>query len=93
MVSWRRTTCEQALYYRDNVESFVDKYAHRYILLQDYEVKWHGESSILDVSRRKLAGDKPNQAMWFKYVDPDEVEGEHYEVYEETLEDLEAKGL
>jgi uncharacterized protein (DUF362 family) len=93
MVSWRRTTCEQALYYRDNVESFVDKYAHRYILLQDYEVKWHGESSILDVSRRKLAGDKPNQAMWFKYVDPDEAEGEHYEVYEETLEDLEAKGL
>jgi hypothetical protein len=31
--------------------------------------------------------------MWFKYVDPDEVEGEHYEVYEWTLKDLEAKGL
>jgi uncharacterized protein (DUF362 family) len=93
MVSWRRTASEQALYYRDHVTSFVDKYAHQYILLQDYEVKWHGETSILDVSRRKLSGDKPNQAMWFKYVDPDEVEGEHYEVYEWTLKDLKAKGL
>jgi uncharacterized protein (DUF362 family) len=93
MVSWRRTTCEQALYYRDHLKTFVDTYAHRYILLQDYEVKWHGENSILNVSRRKLAGEKPNQAMWFKYVDPDEAEGEHFEVYERTLADLEAKGL
>ena len=24
--------------------------------------------------------------MWLKYVDPDEAEGEHYEVYDDALE-------
>ena len=33
-----------------------------------------------------LSGDKPDQAMWFKYVDPEEKEGEHFEVYEHALE-------
>ena len=32
-----------------------------------------------------LSGEKPEQAMWLKYVDPEETEGEHYEVYEESL--------
>jgi hypothetical protein len=45
------------------------------------------------VSRRKLAGDHPNQAMFFKYVDPEEREGEHFEVYERALEDLEQRNL
>ena len=37
-------------------------------------------------SRRKLSGANPEQAMWLKYVDPEETEGEHYTVYERGLE-------
>ena len=87
-MSWRRTTCEQALYYRDHFREFVDNYAGEYILLQEGEVRWHSESSILRASRRKLSGDNPDQAMWLKYVDPEETEGEHFEVYERTLAHL-----
>lgn len=87
-VSWRRTTAEQALYYRDNRAKFVDQYAGQYILLQDGDVRWHGPTSILTTSRRVLSGDKPDQGMWFKYVDPDERDGEHYEVYERVLDEM-----
>ncbi|MEZ4584598.1 MAG: hypothetical protein R3A10_23690, partial [Caldilineaceae bacterium] len=87
-ISWRRTTAEQALFYLDNRAQFVDKYAGQYILLQDKEVRWHDTTSSLSISRRILSGDKPEQAMWFKYVDPDESEGEHYEVYARTLEEV-----
>ncbi len=93
VISWRRTTCEQALYYRDHRRDFLDKYAGEYILLQENEVKWHNESSYFRGSRRDLAGAHPEQAMWLKYVDPEEAEGEHYEVYEKTLADLQARGL
>jgi hypothetical protein len=85
VLSWRRTTCEQALYYRDHMPDFVDKYAGEFILLQEGEVRWHNEDSILTGSRRQLSGDKPDEAMWLKYVDPEEAEGEHYEVYERAL--------
>ncbi|MBN2390792.1 MAG: DUF362 domain-containing protein [Anaerolineae bacterium] len=93
VISWRRTTCEQALYYRDHQKDFIDKYAGQYILLQENEVKWNSESSYLRGSRRHLSGDRPGQAMWLKYVDPDEVEGEHFEVYENALADIAARGL
>jgi uncharacterized protein (DUF362 family) len=93
VLSWRKTTCEQALYYRDHRAEIVRQYAGEYILLQENEVKWHDKSSYLRVSRRKLAGDHPDQAMWLKYVDPDETEGEHYEVYEKTLADIVRRGL
>ncbi len=93
VISWRRTTCEQALYYRDHMQDFVDKYAGQFILLQEGEVKWHSERSMLSRSRRQLAGDKRDQAMFLKYVDPDEAEGEHYEVYDWTLADLAERGL
>ena len=86
-ISWRRTTAEQALHYQANRQHFVDRYAGEYILLQDSEVRWHDPSSLLTVSRRILAGDKPDEALWFKYVDPDEAEGEHFEVYERVLEE------
>jgi uncharacterized protein (DUF362 family) len=86
VMSWRRTTCEQALNYRDHKKELVGKYAGEYILMQMGEVKWHDKSGVLDRSRRILSGDHPEQAMWFKYVDPDEQEGEHFEVYERTLE-------
>jgi uncharacterized protein (DUF362 family) len=93
VISWRQTTCEQALFYRDHKRDLVDKYAHKYILLQENEVKWHSKSSYLRMSRRKLSGGKPEQAMWLKYVDPEAAEGERYEIYEQTLSDLAARGL
>ena len=66
---------------------------YSYILLQENEVKWHSESSYLRQSRRDLSGSKPDEAMWLKFVDPEEAEGEHFEVYEQTLEDIKARGL
>jgi hypothetical protein len=84
-ISWRKTTAEQALYYQDHQRKLVDKYAGEYILLQEGEVKWHDPVSDLRGSRRKLAGDKPEQALWLKYVDPDEAEGEHFSVYDHAL--------
>lgn len=85
VISWRRTTAEQALYYQENQRPLLDKYAGEYILLQEGEVRWHDPVSDLKVSRRILAGDKPEQALWLKYVDPEEREGEHYEVYDHAL--------
>jgi len=93
VVSWRRTTCEQALFYRDHRDELLSKYAGEYILLQQNEVRWHNKDSRLRRSRRKLSGANPQEAMWLKYVDPEEAEGEHFEVYEQTLVRLEALGL
>ena len=84
-ISWRRTTAEQALHYLDKQRKYVDKYAGEYILLQAGEVRWHDPVSDLKGSRRVLAGNQPDQAMWLKLVDPEEREGEHYEVYEGAL--------
>ena len=56
--------------------------------MQMGEVKWHDKSGVLGRSRRILSGEHPEQAMWFKYVDPQESEGEHYEVYERTLKTI-----
>jgi hypothetical protein len=89
-ISWRRTTAEQALYYVDHQKELVDKYAGEYVLLQEGEVKWHDPVSDLRVSRRVLSGDKPEQAMWMKYVDPDEQEGEHFEIYPHALQQAQA---
>ncbi len=93
VISWRRTTCEQALYYRDHMRELTGKYAGEYILLQENEVKWHDKSSHFRGSRRDLSGNRPDQAMWLKYVDPEEAEGEHFEVYEKALADIQARGL
>ncbi|HEX5691025.1 MAG TPA: DUF362 domain-containing protein [Roseiflexaceae bacterium] len=82
--TWRRTMCEQALFYRDNMRAF-ERYAGEYILLQDGEVRWHSPEGTIRESRRALSGANPDHAMWFKYVDPDEAEGEHFEVYERAL--------
>jgi uncharacterized protein (DUF362 family) len=85
--SWRRTTAEQGLYYRDHRKEIAGKYAGKYILLQMNEVRWADESGTFQGSRRNLSGLHPEQGMWMKYVDPDEAEGEHYEVYEQTLKE------
>ncbi|HEY3291541.1 MAG TPA: DUF362 domain-containing protein [Anaerolineae bacterium] len=86
--SWRKTTAEQGLYYRDHKKELVNQYAGEYILLQMNEVKWHDVTGIFWLSRRMLSGEHPEQAMWLKYVDPDEKEGEHFEVYEKTLQSM-----
>ncbi len=88
VISWRRTTAEQAMHYIDHRKEMVSKYAGEYILLQMGEVKWHDRSGVLDRSRRVLSGAHPEQAMWFKYVDPEEDENEHIEVYEHTLKTI-----
>lgn len=82
--SWRRTMAEQALFYRDNPALFA-RYAGEYILLQDGEVRWHSPDGTIRVSRRELAGDHPDHAMFYKFVDPAEAEGEQYQVYEQVL--------
>jgi hypothetical protein len=83
--TWRKTMCEQGLFYRDHMAEIVAQYPNEFILLQDGEVKWHDPQGMLRVSRRKLAGKHRNHAMFFKYVDPAEREGEHFEVYEHNL--------
>jgi hypothetical protein len=67
----------------------VARYADQYILLQDGEVRWHDRQGELAYSRRVLAGANAQSAMWLKYVDPEEAEGEHFEVYEKELAWLE----
>jgi uncharacterized protein (DUF362 family) len=90
VVSWRRTTAEQGLYYREHKQAIVEQYAGKYILLQMGDVRWADASGSITTSRRLLSGDHPEQAMWLKYVDPAEDEGEHYEVYEDTLRHMPA---
>jgi uncharacterized protein (DUF362 family) len=82
--TWRRTMCEQALFYHANPGLF-ERYAGEYILLQDGEVRWHDSSGTIKASRRELAGNNPDHALFYKYVDPSEAEGERYEVYERAL--------
>ena len=88
VAAWRRSTCEQALHYRDHQRQFVARYAGQFILLQDGEVKWRDVQSELAYSRRELAGVNKQSALWLKYVDPEEAEGEHFEVYEKELAGL-----
>ncbi len=85
IVNWRRTTAEQALYVRDHAQEFIQKYAGEYILLQKGEIRYHDPAGLLRVSRRQLAGDYPDEALWQKFVSADEPEAEHFEVYERTL--------
>ncbi|MGI6367196.1 MAG: DUF362 domain-containing protein [Anaerolineae bacterium] len=86
VLAWRRSTCEQALYYRDHIESFVERYAGQWVLIQNNQVVWQSSEPALPASRRILAGGDEDAALFFKYVDPEEAEGEHWEVYERELE-------
>ncbi len=90
IISWRRTMAEQALYYLEHRAEILAQYAGRYILLQLGRVAWASATGDITVSRRELAGMFRDQALWLKYVDPAEAEGEHYEVYEETLRTMRA---
>ena len=86
VASWRRTTCEQALFFRDRRQQFVDRYAGEYVYVQDGNVIFHARDRQPEGSRRHLAGARKDSAIWLKYVDPDEMEGEHFEVYARELE-------
>lgn len=91
VVSWRRTTAEQGLYYLEHQKELEEKYRGQYILLQMGEVRWSDPEGILRQSRRVLSGAHPEQAMWLKYIDPENDEGEHFEVYERTLQEIKEK--
>ncbi len=90
IVRWRETTCEQALLYRDHQREFVARYAGEFICLQDGEVIWHGPDPSTLPSRRTLSGEHKDSAIWLKLVDPEEREGEHFEVYEKELSRIRA---
>ena len=84
--SWRRTTCEQGLIYREEQKKIIDAHRGQYVYMQDGEVVWNGDDPTNLGSRRKLSGDRKDSALWLKYVDPYEKEGEHFERYEECLQ-------
>ena len=69
------------------------RYAGEYILLQDREVRWHGPSADWHRSRREIAGNRPESALYLKYVDPEECEEERYGVYEATLKRMAEQGF
>ena len=85
VASWRMTTCEQGLFYRENRENLLDRYAGEFIFLQDDQVVWNGPDPNNLGSRRILSGDKKDRALWLKLADPEEREGERFEDYEECL--------
>ncbi|MBI5834045.1 MAG: DUF362 domain-containing protein [Armatimonadetes bacterium] len=85
VAAWHRSMNEQALHYAADPAPYLAQYPHEYILLQDGVVLWHGEWYGHGVSRRDLAAAKPDRAIWLKYVDPDETEAEHFEVYRHVL--------
>ena len=82
---WRETTCEQALFYRENRDRFISQYAGEFIMLQEGDVIWHGPDASALRSRRELSGRNKDSAIFLKLVDPEEVEGERFEVYEREL--------
>ena len=85
VANWRRTACEQGLIYREEQSKLVGQYAGEFIYLQEGEVVWHGPDPTNLGSRRELSGEKKDSAMWLKRVDPEEWEGERFEVYEDCL--------
>ena len=86
VASWRRTTCEQGLIYRDEQSEIIDRYRGQFIYMQDGQVVWNGDDPSNLGSRRDLSGDRKDSALWLKYVDPDESEGERFERYDECLQ-------
>jgi hypothetical protein len=85
MATVRRTACEQGLFYRDHMPEMIDRYRGDFVYLQDGQVKWSGPDPAHIGSHRDFAGSRPGSALFLKLVDPDEREGEHFEVYEEGL--------
>lgn len=89
--SWRKTTCEQALFYLEHQEKLMAEYAGEYIFLQDDEVVMSGPDFSNLGSRRGLSRGRPDHALWLKLVDPEDMEGEKFEVYKDNLDRLTTK--
>ena len=81
----RQTACEQALFYRGHRQRLCDQYAGSYIFLQDGEVVWSGAEPESAGAVQDVGGERKDQAVWLKLVDPDEREGEQMGVYERIL--------
>ncbi len=90
MATVRETACEQGLFYRDRMQKMVDRYRGNFVYLQDGEVKWSGPDPSHIGSHRKFSGQKPGSALFLKLVDPEEREGEHFEAYEDCLQQIHA---
>ncbi len=93
VVSWLRTTAEQALFYRDHQAEFERQYAGQYIFLQMGQVVSSDVEGKLHASRRIISGEHPEQGIWMKFVEPGDPEGEHFEVYEHMLSMIKTMGL
>jgi len=83
--SIRRTACEQGIIYRDRMDEMIGRYANDFIYMQEGEVVWSGKDPAHISSHREIGTDKPGSAMFMKLVDPEETEGERFEVYEDNL--------
>ncbi|MBM3265654.1 MAG: DUF362 domain-containing protein [candidate division Zixibacteria bacterium] len=81
----RQTACEQGLFYRDQRASMIDRFRGDFIYMQDGEVVWHGPDPTQITSHRAFSGRRPGSALWLKLVDPEEQEGERFEVYDRCL--------
>jgi len=90
---WRRSTCEQAIFYRDHMEQLASRYRGEYIFLQDGEVVWHGADPGKLGSRRDLSGRNKDSALFLKKADPEEAEDERWAVYEKNLVAIERESL
>ena len=69
-------------------EQLTESYAGQFLMLQEGEVVWHGPDPTNLKSRRKLSGARKDSALWMKWVDPEEAEGEHFGVYERILGEI-----
>jgi uncharacterized protein (DUF362 family) len=85
IASLRRTACEQGLFYQDQRDRFLDRYTGQFIYLQEGKVVWNGPDPSEAAPVQKLSGERQDQAVWLKLVDPSEREGEHYRVYQQLL--------
>jgi uncharacterized protein (DUF362 family) len=90
MATVRETACEQGLFYRDQQKQMIDKYRGDFVYLQDGEVKWSGPDPSHISSHRDFTGKKPGSALFLKFVDPEEREGERFESYEDCLQRMRA---
>ncbi|HCL30169.1 MAG TPA: hypothetical protein DIC52_17255 [Candidatus Latescibacteria bacterium] len=90
MATVRETACEQGLFYRDQQKQMIDKYRGNFVYLQDGEVKWSGPDPSHISSHRDFTGKKPGSALFLKFVDPEEREGERFESYEDCLQRMRA---
>jgi len=90
MATVRETACEQGLFYRDHQKDLIDRYRGDFVYLQDGEVKWNGPDPSHIKSHRDFVGKKPGSALFLKFVDPEEREGEHFDAYDDCLQRMRA---